>query len=101
MHVARFVRVTAQRGEMRRYAGKTLEERDEERRARLLEAGLEVFGTVGYGASAIEVICSTARVATRDFYSLFGSKELLLRAVDDQIVAEATARINAEVKGTL
>jgi AcrR family transcriptional regulator len=84
---------------MRRYAGKTVEERDEERRERLLEAGLEVFGTIGYSASAIEAICSTARVATRDFYALFGSKERLLLAVDERIVAEAAERINDALAG--
>jgi AcrR family transcriptional regulator len=77
----------------RRYAGKTAEERDEERRARLLDAGLEVFGTVGYAASAIETICSTARVATREFYALFGTKDRLLLDVDSRIVGEAAADI--------
>jgi AcrR family transcriptional regulator len=80
---------------VRRYGGKTVEERDDERRARLLDAGLAVFGTVGYAASAIEAICSEARVATRDFYSLFGSKDRLLLAVDEWLVGEAAARINA------
>jgi AcrR family transcriptional regulator len=79
----------------RRYAGKSAEERDDERRKRLLDAGLEVFGTVGYAASAIEAICSTARVATREFYALFGSKERLLLEVDGRIVSEAAEGIAA------
>jgi AcrR family transcriptional regulator len=79
----------------RRYAGKSAEERDDERRTRLLDAGLEVFGTVGYAASAIETICSTARVATREFYALFGTKERLLLEVDGRIVSEAAAGIAA------
>jgi AcrR family transcriptional regulator len=77
----------------RRYGGKSAAERDEERRERLLAAGLEVFGTVGYAASAIETICSTARVATRDFYALFGGKERLLLAVDSRIVDQTAERI--------
>jgi AcrR family transcriptional regulator len=79
----------------RRYAGKSAEERDDERRTRLLDAGLEVFGTVGYAASAIETICSTARVATREFYALFGTKERLLLEVDGRIVSEAAEGIAA------
>jgi AcrR family transcriptional regulator len=79
----------------RRYAGKSAEERDDERRTRLLDAGLEVFGTVGYAASAIETICSTARVATREFYALFGDKERLLLEVDGRIVSEAAESITA------
>lgn len=86
--------MSTSRNEVRRYAGKTLEERQEERRERLLGAGLEVFGTVGYAGSSIEALCAAARVATRDFYALFGSKEHLLLAVDGRIVAETAERIN-------
>jgi AcrR family transcriptional regulator len=83
------------RAATRRYAGKSAEERDEDRRRRLLDAGLELFGTVGFANSAIETICSRARVATRHFYALFGSKEALLLAVDGAIISEAAARITA------
>jgi AcrR family transcriptional regulator len=79
----------------RRYGGKSPAERDAQRRERLLDAGLEVFGTVGYSASTIEALCSTARVATRDFYALFGSKEALLLAVDTRIVDRAGEEIGA------
>jgi AcrR family transcriptional regulator len=84
----------------RRYAGKSAEERDDERRTRLLDAGLEVFGTVGYAGSAIETICSTARVATREFYALFGTKERLLLEVDARIVSEAAEGITAALDAT-
>jgi AcrR family transcriptional regulator len=77
----------------RPYGGKSPQERDDERRERLLDAGLEVFGTVGYAASAIETICSLARVATRDFYALYGSKDRLLLAVDSRIVDDTAERI--------
>ncbi len=77
-----------------RYAGKTAAERDLERRERLLDAGLATFGSVGLGQSAIETLCSDARVATREFYNLFATKERLLLAVDDRIVDEAAAAID-------
>jgi AcrR family transcriptional regulator len=86
--------VSTERTTTRRYAGKTVQERDEERRVRLLGAGLEVFGSTGYAGSAIETICSVARVATRDFYALFGNKARLLMAVDEWLVAEAGEQIN-------
>jgi AcrR family transcriptional regulator len=79
----------------RRYAGKSAEERHADRRERLLEAGLEIFGTVGYAGSTIEGICSRARVATRHFYALFASKEELLLAVDGAIIDAAAQGIRA------
>ncbi|HEY2438990.1 MAG TPA: helix-turn-helix domain-containing protein [Solirubrobacteraceae bacterium] len=79
----------------RRYAGKDASERTEERRVRLLDAGLQVYGTTGFAASAIETICAEARVSTRTFYELFGRKEQLLLDVDARIVERTAARIRA------
>lgn len=77
----------------RRYGGKSAAERVEERRRRLLEAGLDSFGSDGFAASAIEGICANARVSTRHFYELFETKEALLLAVDASIVEETAAKI--------
>jgi AcrR family transcriptional regulator len=68
-------------------------EREAARRARLLETGLEVFGTVGYARSAIESICAQARVGTHSFYRDFDSKEDLFRAVYDGVVQRLGAKI--------
>ncbi len=75
----------------RRWRGMQREERDAQRRRRLLDAGLEAFGTSGYAAAPIEGLCASAGVATRSFYDLFGSREALLRAIYDEII-EAIAR---------
>lgn len=83
----------AERSTPRRYRGKSVEERVDERRSRLLEAGLDSFGSAGFAASSIEGICSSARVSTRHFYELFETKEALLLAVDAAIVEEAAALI--------
>ena len=68
------------------------QEREAARRARLLETGLEVFGTVGYARSAIESICAQARVGTHSFYRDFDSKEDLFRAVYDGVVERLGAK---------
>jgi AcrR family transcriptional regulator len=68
------------------YAGRSNVERREERRERLLAAGLELFGTVGYAATSIESICTEAGVTARHMYEHFASREALLRAVYDDIV---------------
>lgn len=70
------------------------EERDALRRRRLLDVGLEIFGTVGYGRSAIEDICARARVGTHSFYAEFASKEDLLMAVYDRIIDRLAARLS-------
>jgi hypothetical protein len=46
----------------RRHAGKDADERADERRERLLDAGLALFGTQGFASSSIEAICSQARL---------------------------------------
>ncbi|MFZ0387888.1 MAG: helix-turn-helix domain-containing protein [Solirubrobacteraceae bacterium] len=84
----------------RRYAGKAPEERAAERRARLLDAGLELFGTIGFAAASIEAICAGARVSTRTFYELFATKERLILAVDARIVERTAERIGLALAGT-
>ncbi len=80
-------------GTGRRYGGKTVEERRAERRDRLLDAGLELFGTAGYPPSTIEGICAAAGVTARHFYEEFGSREELLRAVYDREIDATTVAV--------
>jgi AcrR family transcriptional regulator len=70
----------------RRYGGKSAPERRAERRERLLDAGLELFGTRGYGATTIEAICGEAHLNPRYFYAEFKTRETLLQAVYDRHV---------------
>jgi AcrR family transcriptional regulator len=77
----------------RMYRGASRAERDAARRSRLLDAGLEVFGTEGYAASTIEGLCTRAGVSTRHFYDHFHSREELLLAVYDRIVLETRDRV--------
>lgn len=73
----------------RRYGGRTGDERRADRRARLRDTGLEVFGTVGFQRATIEQVCATAKVATRNFYEEFDSKEALLIDLHDEVNARA------------
>lgn len=77
----------------RRYGGKTTEERRSERRERLLNAGLDLFGTVGYAATTIELLCGATRLNPRYFYEEFGTREALLRAVYDRHVGAVLAAV--------
>ena len=70
------------------YGGKTAAQRQGERREKLLDAGLELFGTRGYAATTIEMLCAEARLNPRYFYEQFESREQLLRAVYDRHVED-------------
>ncbi|HWF56478.1 MAG TPA: TetR/AcrR family transcriptional regulator [Solirubrobacteraceae bacterium] len=84
----------------RTYGGKTTEERRAERRAQLLEAGLQLFGTAGYLATTIEELCSTAGLNPRYFYEQFESREALLQAVYDRHVQQVLAHVLKVVEDT-
>ncbi len=62
--------------------------RDEQRRRRLLDAALELFGNQGFARTTVAGVCSEANVATRSFYELFGSREELLLALYEEIITE-------------
>ncbi|HTU31883.1 MAG TPA: TetR/AcrR family transcriptional regulator [Solirubrobacteraceae bacterium] len=47
----------------------------------MLDAGHELFGTIGYAASTIEGVCAEASLNARYFYEQFRHREELLRAV--------------------
>jgi AcrR family transcriptional regulator len=78
----------------RRYAGRGADERRAERRRRLLDAGLELFGTRGYAATTIEALYTEARLAPRHFYEQFAGREELLRAVYDEGIGAVTAAVS-------
>ena len=73
---------------LRRYGGKSAEERAAERRAQLLEAGLELFGTLGYHGTSIRAVLREAGLGERYFYESFESLEDLLMAVTAQAQEE-------------
>ena len=84
--------------ESRPYGGVSSEERRARRRVQLLEAGLELFGTRGYSDSSIREVCLAASLNRRYFYESFRTREDLLRAVYDEIVAEMARRIFGAVR---
>ena len=77
----------------RAYGGISPEQRKAERRAKLLQAGLELFTSTGFAATKITELCTEAGVSTRNFYEEFASKEDLLRDLHDLINATAFAQV--------
>jgi AcrR family transcriptional regulator len=75
------------------YAGRSADERRAERRERLLDAGLELFGTAGFHKTTIPMLCSASGVTARHFYEEFDSREALLRTVYDRIATGVFDRV--------
>ena len=65
----------------RRYGGVDSHERQRQRRTRLIEAGLVVFGEHGYHQATVRDVCRQAQLTSRYFYESFESMEDLFRAV--------------------
>lgn len=80
---------TSERAEGRAYGGRSAAERDADRRARLLDATLDLIGTDGYAATTVEKICSQAGVSTRHFYLLYATKEDAFMDVYRQLMAQS------------
>lgn len=77
------------------YGGRSEAERRADRRDRLVEAGLELFGTSGWTNVTIEQLCAAASVATRSFYEEFPGRESLIQAVYDEVVRSASEAVVA------
>jgi AcrR family transcriptional regulator len=72
----------------RTYRGITPSQRQAERRDRLLKAGLELFGTVGYASTSVRAVSAAASLNSRYFYESFEDLEDLLYNVYYSIVAD-------------
>jgi len=72
----------------RPYGGISADERIAARREKLLDAGLQLFGTRGYAATGVKDICREAGVTDRYFYESFKDSEQLFLAVFDRLVDE-------------
>ncbi|HYH62876.1 MAG TPA: TetR/AcrR family transcriptional regulator [Solirubrobacterales bacterium] len=71
----------------RTYGGMTAEDRAAGRRERLLEAGLELFGTRGYLDTGVKDICAEAGLTDRYFYESFADKQRLFIEIFDQVTS--------------
>lgn len=82
----------------RLYRGLTPKQLANERRERLLAAALSLFSEQGYAKTPIELLCATAKVATRHFYEEFDGREAVLRALFDDITEQVNQRVAAALE---
>jgi AcrR family transcriptional regulator len=73
---------------VRSYGGVSATERVALRRAALLDAGLELFGTEGYARTRVKDLCRQAGLTDRYFYESFAGTDDLFLAVFDRIIDE-------------
>lgn len=85
---------------VRTYGGLSPDARRASRRERLLNAGLELFGTAGYARTTIPMICTESGVTARHFYEEFESREALLRAVLDDVAERAYEIVREALRAT-
>jgi AcrR family transcriptional regulator len=65
----------------RSFKGMSLEVRQAERRERLMEAGLQAYGTLGYFSVTVRDVCLEAKLTERYFYESFKNSGALFDAI--------------------
>jgi AcrR family transcriptional regulator len=70
----------------RSFRGLSLEQRQQARRERLIEAGLQVYGTQGFLAVTVRDVCTEAKLTERYFYESFKNSEQLFKVIYLQLV---------------
>ena len=96
MHIIDSVTTTKPR---RAYGGISADERIAARRAKLLDAGLELFGTRGFRATGVKDVCREAGVTDRYFYESFNDGRALFLAVFDRLTDELFVAVATAVAG--
>ncbi len=82
----------------RRYGGVLPEERQRLRRAKLIEGGLEVFGTKGFHGATVREVCVAAHLTERYFYESFKTLPQLFLATYVDLREQLMGRTLAALK---
>ena len=72
----------------RNFRGLSLEQRQRERREKLMEAGLQVYGTQGFFSVTVRDVCAEAKLTERYFYESFKNSEQLFKAIYVQLIEQ-------------
>jgi AcrR family transcriptional regulator len=82
-------------GESRRWRGVEPADRTAARRRQLLDAGLQLMGTIGASGMSMRAVCREASLTERYFYESFANLDALQVAVLDEVVLGARDRLVA------
>jgi AcrR family transcriptional regulator len=78
---------------LRPYRGVSATDRRDRRRQRLIDAGLQLFGTRGIAAVGIVDVCAEAGLTKRYFYENFASIDTLADAVFEHVTGNLVAAV--------
>lgn len=73
----------------RTWAGTTLTDRKQTRRAQLIAAGLDLLGNKGVPSVSVRALCRHAKLTERYFYESFADRDELVLAVYQHVGAQA------------
>jgi AcrR family transcriptional regulator len=85
---------------VRDYDGKTADERVADRRARLIAAGVELFGEHGYAGTSIRSVLRQSGLRDRYFGESFADLDSLSGAVYAQLIDEEVDSCRAAIETT-
>lgn len=77
----------------RSFKGMSLEVRQAERRERLMEAGLQLYGTLGFFSVTVRDVCVEAKLTERYFYESFKNSSALFDAIYMRLIEDLQQRI--------
>lgn len=72
----------------RQFKGLSLSERKQERREKLIEAGIEAYGSHGFFSVTVKDICQEAKLTERYFYESFKKSEQLFQTIFLKLIDE-------------
>ena len=81
----------------RRYGGVLPEDRQRQRRVKLIDGAIEVFGTKGFHAATVREVCVAAHLTERYFYESFKTLPQLFIAVYAHLREELMAKTLASM----
>lgn len=81
----------------RRFRGLEADQRQAERRQKIIDAGIECFGRNGFHVTTVRQICAEARLTERYFYESFRNLEALFAATYERVAQQLRDRIVAAI----
>ena len=99
IRIVNIILVTPTDTAARPYGGVSGPARVAARRARLINAAVELYGTRGYASTGVKDICRQAGVTDRYFYESFRNSAELFAAAFDHATGELVTRIAGAVAG--
>lgn len=79
------------------YGGRSTEQRQAERRRKLIDAALEIWQEQGWAAVSMRAVCTRAGLIDRYFYENFPDRDALLGAAWDQVRDQTTQMLLAAI----